>query len=327
MIVLAPALVFLAWQFGTILPNTLSAKQGHFVDPLLKCWWRSVPAGARSYMGQIVRGPKAPTALLLLGCYGAAASALPLFQGSDPLEERQRRGRVALAALWAWGPVHVAALGILGIPFYGWYLYPIWLLVAFAMGTGAAVLAQAFGDRGKRWGLGGAMVLAALTLIACVRPWRNDPAAGQRDRYKGYHLMAARLTAEAAPSGDQVQAQEIGILGFYTPNSLQVFDEYGLVEHLEPGQFLRRETFIARYESRFLVESHPASALNTPELVDFVTRRMQPDFTFVALGRKREAIPYRPLEQIRNSYGAQILLKRQPVANPENAESSETVLP
>jgi hypothetical protein len=199
--------------FGSVLPNTLSAKIAQvesglwapFASRLAGEWLPGWTAGLRPWFVD---------PLVVLAVIGAALIAW-------------RLPRMAVFVLW--GGAFALAYHLLGVPGYPWYRIPVeWtLLLCAGVGLGAAAESAAGADleRTGRRRLVWAVTVVALTVLAVptvqrIRDWQ--PTA----RDLAYARLTSWLEEEADPS-DRVAFFEVGSLGYAT--DLGVLDQVGLV--------------------------------------------------------------------------------------------------
>ncbi len=218
-----------AW-FGSLIPNTLAAKQAYAaLDP--ERWKSGFAFWNRGYdLLASSAGPFAP-GLLALGALGLLFLA-------------RNAGRPgALLALY--GVALASIYPLLGVPFFVWYAAPplIALLAAAPFAVGAAV--RPIPWRGVRFAV---LVLLAIPLGASVLGGlraAQTPGAGDW-RYPAYTQAGAWIAAHSSPEED-IAYEEIGILAYTSDRPVQ--DLVGLVTprslpfaHDRLGAFLAKPT-------------------------------------------------------------------------------------
>ncbi len=318
-IILIPALAYLTHAFGSPLPNTLAAKQAQLGAGGHTPWAISMGLGTwRFIVVEWLRGPFLPAFLSVLGVIWIGRSSWDSFRS----KAEDRLARCAFFLAFVWGIVHVAALTTLGIAFYRWYLYPLWLAVMLALSAGAAASWRWMQERaasspeshGRPTSLPGAVAVAIviMLLIGWQARWTGDPPSLQRERHHGYVQLAAKMEALAAGQPAEVLAYEVGALGFHLPNNISVLDEFYLVRPMpEDRKLPTRDQLIAQARPRFIVETLPIRNDLTQEARAEMMARTAPSFRlFYPTGVNNRTIAYLPVDYSRNAYGLQILFDR-----------------
>ncbi len=196
--------------FGTLIPNTLAAKQAYAaLDP--ERWQSGLAFWSRGY--ELLASSAGP---LALGIVGLGLFGLPFLARSA--------GRPGLL-LVLYGAALALIYPLLGVPFFIWYAAPplIALLAAAPFAIGAAV-------RRIPWG---GLRFAVFVLLACplvgsliggLRAVQN-PGAGDW-RFPAYSQAGTWIAAHSTPDED-IAYEEIGILAFTADRPVQ--DLVGLV--------------------------------------------------------------------------------------------------
>lgn len=282
---LLPLALFLGclWsEFGTIVPNTMDAKQSELA------------AGAYSYTAK--QWTWLRRSLPLAGCAALLGLALwAIGEGIRAVSQRHSipAGRFA-AVLGLWLLAHEIAYRLLEVPFAPWYHVPLinGLLAAAALG---AVLAVSRLRRVPRR-VGAAVLLLPILIPSAVWIGRHfgeppDP------RWKGY-VEAARVIREAG--GSSVAAVEIGFVGYFA--EARVLDLMGLIspEALEARRRGDLAGLVARERPEYLLDvsifrpavldpilAHPEIAGAYREVAVIEDRRPGVGMRLLRLGRSR----------------------------------------
>lgn len=214
-----------AWlYFGTVIPNTLGAKQQS--GALRGVGWAAISAFWESAWNlfRFHAGPSAGVLLLL------ALVGLPALW---------RHGGLPGRLLILHGTGIALAYTFLGVPFFLWYTVPpaATLLAAAAWGTGflvrrAFVLPElfSFSSSARRIPLAAVVastaagLLLASVLLASYRWWL---APGQGDWRLPAYRAAGTWIRDHTPPGSEVALEEIGIVGYFGERPVR--DLIGLV--------------------------------------------------------------------------------------------------
>ncbi|MCL5271221.1 MAG: hypothetical protein M1457_11895, partial [bacterium] len=247
----AMAMAWLGWlihAFGSALPNTLEVKrlQGHWLatgDPRAFSGWLTLGAGLRWLLRRTLFEPPA----------GAVALV-----GLGLLTARPR--------LWivpAWAVLHVGAYRLLGVPgHYGWYFYPLWLLISLGAGIGVAAVGAIFRNvppdaansaapapPGGRWRE--FATVSALAVFCAMNLYGQADTRWARDKSRAYAGMAQLLRRQVAP-GQSVLMNEIGQMGYLS--DVRVVDTHGLIHTLrDPDALGRLPQLVDRFRPDYIV--------------------------------------------------------------------------
>lgn len=237
---LSPLLAYLGWldaEFGTILPNTLAAKQSEAAAAT-----RGYGAWQWAWLERSF-GRTGRWWLLGLAAAGAARVAwrgLPGRRtrrieagGRDPQSPRSAAGP-ALAVLAAWIVLHESFYRLAGVPFAPWYavatLVAVLALAAFAavsIAGRAAAMPRGFGRDRPAVATLLAFLLALPVALAGGRflagTWHQPPDI----RTRIYAAVGDHLRRHSAPT-DRVAAMEIGALA--STADRPILDLVGLVD-------------------------------------------------------------------------------------------------
>lgn len=311
-------LLAVAWiYYGSPLPNTLGAKRAQLgAVP----WLANIGTESARHLLHLLRtGPLAATLLCLAGIIAITVSAWG--RRSDDSGDARAVRCAALGI--AWPVAQIGALAVMGVPFYSWYVYPLWFAMALAVAAGGAACWRALNSVARRTGvtpsrlqiLSGviAVVIAAWCVIGWAMPWQGDPAARQRDRFLGYKHLA-QIADEHARDGDKVLCAEIGALGFFLRDAVDVLDVAFLVHRRPPDVPVYNEhVLVPRARPRFILESHPAIVTLTPMEREHQRMRLEKDFVLAYEDTMEgEYLVYRHLAAVENAYGVQALLELDP---------------
>lgn len=301
--IILPWLAFAWWYYGSPLPNTLGAKRVQL--ELARAtgnmpWIKTTLQGAWMYLSDWARGPLALTAAFAL------AGFLRILMAS------RKTWRLP-----AWTAIHIGVYSALGVAFYDWYLYPLWVLAVWtvAMGWGWAVasverIVKAAGRRHReheRLVTGAiAFILALLILNISRRPWWGDPAAGQRARYDGYLEVAAYMRGAGASADESALCWEVGVMGFESPT--RIVDLAGLVDRsAEHGQAFNKDSLIASRRPEYILESWPANG----RVENLRAEARAGKFTMQYGDGAGGILNYAEVFLIDNYWGMRVLLRRQ----------------
>ena len=217
--------------FGTVLPNTLRAKQAQGAldsgRPMLErlaqewmpTWGRRFPAGRMPYFNL----------WWLLAIVGIANAAV---------SESKRRW----LALAAWIAMYLAGYIILGVSAYWWYQLPVVFVAQVFVGLGMVAILEFCLTHISQAALR-ALVLALVVGIAFlgfVKPIVEGIRVYQGDPRAPAYLELAQWLRENSRSSESVAFIEIGYLGYYTDN--RIVDLAGLVipeivPHVRDGDY------------------------------------------------------------------------------------------
>ncbi len=214
-VLVAPWLIFATLYFGSPLPQSMLAKQGHLATTGASRYW--------IWQHLFVDGLGAPTFLLpvaLIGLlHGLRSNQKPLLQ--------------TLPAL-CWFVAYLVAYTIIGIDFYEWYLMPLYPMLAIWVGVGLtqiiALIRQA--TTSKLWRLAQEMSVLLLLLVWLL-PYRTYMLEsvpyfkGYLNDVEGSRVAASRWLKTAAPPDSRIYTGFIGHVGY--ESGLYIIDGAGLV--------------------------------------------------------------------------------------------------
>ena len=203
-----PALLYNAWAYGSLLPDTLTAK----IDQGRSGFWGQGNAFLAG-LGHILVNFHVGIRMTLL------ASALSLLC----LLARPRAFPFAIIGVFSL--LLLAFYTALGVPAYHWYLVPVvWALCLLAP-LGASVLIQIVASRAPSWA---SLVIACVGGLAALLLSANANAInGLPTEPHGPYLHIGKWMRANLPAGSSVGAAEIGHIGWYS--DLRIIDICGLV--------------------------------------------------------------------------------------------------
>ncbi len=223
LIPLVPFALFCYAYFGTLVPQTLSAKRAH--DFAAGRWWM---------LEHFATGPGAAAgAVFLLGGLVVAAIAIRRRRAAMSGEAGENTTGVLpiLPAVLAWLIVYVVAWTAVRIDSYPWYVA--------ALGPASAILpVAALASRYVRRAVAAQAIIAVAGLI--VLAWWSNRAAEDVRRFKAYagqlerprRDLAKRIDAMAESFKASIGAGGIGLIGWHCPHA-RIIDIAGLVTPVE----------------------------------------------------------------------------------------------
>ena len=284
--VVAPWLVFSAWQYGTPVPQSLYAKS----QGVYHVWGLE---NARQILYYA-------SGLLLAGPMDVVATGFSVFLSGAREASALAVGGVVLAA-WAVGAIGAiradprqspmlaivalffaayAVIGLRGNLIAEWYLVPLAPLLF--LGLFAAIAGVGRGGAGRRRL---AVCLAALVIAAQLSGlelfdrsrWSFAPRAARTEREDLYRRAAEFLRPRLEP-GDVVAASEIGALGYYC--DCRILDTVGLVSPEAVGYYpLPPDSYVVNYAvSPELIRHAAPRYLVTLDV--FTRRSLEPEAWF-----------------------------------------------
>lgn len=218
-------LVWQLWYFGSVIPNTVTAKQGTPIGTAVR---QSIP-----YLHGFFVPLGVFTVLAVSGAF-----------------QRRRSSLIAASAVVVLVGFALVSAVQDGYPYQRYVLEGAPALLALASAGGWRVT-KALASRGRIFGIVGATVLFGVTMVGMQREFAASPivsisqlTAGRpfdkawsqlvaadtgphETVYPEYHSAAAWLRPRARP-GQSIALEEIGIIGYYS--GLQVIDTFGLAD-------------------------------------------------------------------------------------------------
>jgi len=294
--------------FGSPLPNTFPAKRMQLANSAEFAWFTSVGTGAMRYvLFDVVRGHILIALIALMG-----ASSMLLALRHPP---RTEGAAFAGGLLIAFIVLHVAALTVLRVAHYPWYLWPLWMGVAVAIAIGMGRAMSLIPDSAPSSARGSfAFAIIAVMTVVWQGPWSGDPPAVQRARRESYMRAADAVNRIANGKPVSVTTYEIGALRYWLAPNVRLLDEALLTTpNPTPGRFPSRADFVREFNPDMIVESHPTFPNMTPEQLDYQDQRRRADF-FVEYGPAR----YDLVANIESSYGMIVVLSRASLSATES---------
>jgi hypothetical protein len=196
--------------FGTVVPNTLSAKRSFAAwDPAARAsglaFWSGAAPLLRRHLGGLW------PALALLG----AAGQWPLWRSGG------RPGRL----LVLFGAVLAVLYPLLGVPFFAWYVVPTVTALLYGIGFAADTAAGAVRPQRVRQAVSILIFLLTAALVA-VRGWRWVNGTADLPHYAAYRSAGLWIRGNYGPSAE-VSALEVGTLAYWSGRHVE--DLLGLV--------------------------------------------------------------------------------------------------
>ena len=201
-VLVAPWLIFATLYFGSALPQSMLAKQGHLATTGASRYW--------IWQHLFIDGLGAPTFLLPVALIGLLHQLRPTPKTLLP----------ALPAL-LWFVAYLVAYTIIGIDFYEWYLMPLYPVLAIWVGAGLnqiiTLIRQTTTNRAQ-WLVQETVVL--LLLLFWLLPYRmyileSVPYfQGYLNDVEGSRVAAGRWLKTVAPAGSSVYTGFIGHIGY-----------------------------------------------------------------------------------------------------------------
>jgi hypothetical protein len=248
-VLLLPWLFFSQWQFGSVLPATLFAKQQQGIMAISERFAPGLLRAARNYTTPFPHLLAAPLAALGLVAFVLQARALiPLF---------------------LWTAAYVAAYSLLGVTSYFWYYAPLIPAAAVAVGLGLDAIMNAASRRPRA----ATLICAALLALIVAGQVANAYQQSLRpDRRIIAYTAVGRWLAANTPPQASVGMLEVGIIGYYSGRP--IVDFAGLIQPEVAAQLGPNSTYddagiwaVNRYRPAYVVL--PDGAL--PRLDAYVT--------------------------------------------------------
>jgi len=213
-------------MYGTIVPNTLMPKTAERYTPGFAV---GLPRVLPLVTGLRDNGP-------LLVVVGIAGLAVLVSWGP--------------AELWLWPIAHAVGYTIIGAGSHEWYYYSLGWLWVNALACAVSIGLERGPAFVRRWKVPSAM-LAGLVLLS-MTPMARQPEVSDRSRHACYVEVTRHLIPRVR-AGDEVVAQEIGILGYLLPAPVRDFDflVHGRPPDVAPGD--RPAWLVTTRRPRFLV--------------------------------------------------------------------------
>lgn len=304
LLLVLPVLLILQWYFGSPIPNTFAAKRAQLSAGLFE----PVALGSvKQLWAWICEYPAIAVIAFVLG-------PIHLLRAG-----RAHGLRLQLAALLliCWPLFHLAALSAVGIPYYKWYDYPLWLSQCLLLGAGCQFLVNAateYANRkhrppllARRFAVG---VCLLLVLFSTGPKWYGDAPRNQRERFEGYEKFAYVINS-IGKAGDLVLAQEIGTLRFFLSPSIRIADAFYLTEHLPPnGELISPVNLLASLQPRFWVDSHAGYQKIMVADAQQKSQAMRKGFELWVPGPGRTGLKYTAREVLTDHYGVRILYEK-----------------
>jgi hypothetical protein len=201
-------LLFAYLYFGSIIPNSISAKMALYSGYERFSVWQnaSIALGLNSPFGWVI------WPLFVLG-------------GLVAIRQANLFGVIAL-----WVTAYLAALIASGTHVFFWYPAPVYPVV-FLVVTIAIIrlsyyrLAPVKLMDSRRWLVVAALVVVILSAVHLFS--RVDDLRAEMASYRQVHVAAATLLSQQAQPGDRVLAEDIGYFGYYFRG--KIIDRDGLV--------------------------------------------------------------------------------------------------
>src|SRR5690606_1860337 len=121
-VILVPILFLFKLYFGHALPNTLGAKKMLIGLPWVTNVAEQIYYDMRSLLFE---GPLLNSLALAAGIIYLLLPARRSWRLAAPADSH----RIAILLVAIWAVVQISALGIMGIPYFDWYAYPVWMMV------------------------------------------------------------------------------------------------------------------------------------------------------------------------------------------------------
>lgn len=309
LIPIVPALLFLTLYFGSPIPNTLSAKRAQLTDPGF-FWANSVGLSTWRYF--IVEFLRKGTLDVFLFLIGLAWLFIRIAMRGDFIKTRRC---FAVVLVFFWVVLHVIALHAIKVAFYRWYLYPVWLGIFICITAGMGAILGFVENQGAAGKGAGRAIVAGIFLIVIVTwqsGWTQNINPGQKARYDGYKKIAERLNGDTGGKEVQLICHEIGVLGFYAGENVEIIDEYFLIKKIPEradGRFPNRIELAFEFRPEYLVESHPFYEGMPEGVRAFQNKRLEDDYKETFTGKNSERITYIPLLKIKSEFGIQVLYR------------------
>lgn len=237
--VLAPWLIFSWLYFGSVLPETFSAKMAQGVSGFWKGETLFVPGLFHNF------------SLSYPGIARKLAAAVLFLPGAWIMAKASWPRRIML-----WALLILAAYYALGVPGYHWYYAPAFLVFDIGLGFGAGRVHRWLTQSQRmprRLGPAARKAAAATALLVLLLPQvqaaRRSVLLELPSRERAYREMGAWIK-EHTPADDRIAAVEIGTVGYYSGR--RVVDPLGLVAN--PSM---REQLARAYGSEGALEFKP----------------------------------------------------------------------
>jgi hypothetical protein len=209
-LILAPWVIFAFFYFGSPIPQSIMAKQGHLITRNGSRFW------IWSHLfGDADGGPNWLLPLMALGAVWAMAG---------------RERRIRWLATLSWLAAYLLAYTVVGIDFYGWYLTPVYPVLAALAAAGLWAALQWLPGRPASTWRGAVMLLLALLLVVPyavnahdkVDEWKRYVATVEQTRVRAGDWLRTHVDPAS-----RVAAGAIGHVGYQS--GLYIYDTVGLV--------------------------------------------------------------------------------------------------
>lgn len=209
----APLFLFLYSQFGSILPDTLTAKRAQALSGA----WPSFYAEARKWFVTFLTQCPEYWVLLTLALVGLVAG---------PFGKMRK-----VWILGVYGLLHALAYSFLHVSFYFWYAVPGMVGFFVLSGCGLAFCLDLIPRVVSRWEavptVSASFVLGALSVLGIFRYEHFRSGMVQDGRASAYRQLGGWLSRNTDPA-ERVGYVEIGYVGYYSGR--QIDDEVGLIK-------------------------------------------------------------------------------------------------
>lgn len=274
--------------FGTLLPNTLAAKQAQAQLPSARSFLERIPADLLNYtstfgietLGLTDRWLNVLWPLAILGLWRMG----------------QRYSRLLLLPFWAL--LYLLAYAVINPNAYAWYVLHLLFVLHILCGVGLAFCVERWQQANgatQRFSMLGAIVVLLLFFLYTdlIYAVRVAPSYAGDSRAQSYRQLAQWLREHSAPQ-ESVAYIEIGYLGYFSEN--RIVDLAGLVDptitaHIKTDGFGWGFDY---YQPDYYIDNAAFDwALGDvrPQLVNYVERFVVPGST--------ERSPIRILERIK----------------------------
>lgn len=226
-----PWYLFATWYFGSPLPHSMLAKQGHLEDRGATRYWLFDALAGRSPVF-----PTLPLAFVPVGIASVAANS---------------RYRLWLVAPLVWLAAYALAYTLVGIDYYEWYLYPLLPVLALFIGCAVGAIvrwqlgsfsADAQSSLRRRWANG---LLAAFFLLLAGTSLRYEFVRSHQwwmdylQGLEGSRIAAGTWLRANAPADKSVYTGFIGHVGYQS--GLYIYDGASLVTEDGPAQIAKAD--------------------------------------------------------------------------------------
>jgi hypothetical protein len=218
--IMLPYLVFCALYFGSPFPFTLAAKVAQAQSGL----WDPFATGFVKWLAANGWWLAAQFGFALVGTVWAL------------------RARAIMLLAGAWGVAHFVAYSLLGVAFYPWYVASLFPALCLFAGVGMELCARWAAARLGARNVARVVLLVVLTGGAAVLELRAAVDAGMlrpSPKVEAYE-RAARWVAENTDPSAEVDALEVGVIGYF--DQRRTYDFVGLVDPMRIP-YLRAQKF------------------------------------------------------------------------------------